>query len=452
MSPPQHLGLAETEANSLSSRIGASLKYAEQLAGTPDNHYVMFRREDTAAWITFSVVFVILIAFDNIVLHRNHKMITVYRASLYTLFWIFCAGLFAGYVYWSKGHHASFDWISGYLLEWMLSFDNLFVFHLIFQIYGTPDHLKHKPLFWGICGAVFFRLVFIFIGEFLMHAMWAAHLLFGGFLVYTGIMSAMEDAEDEDPTQNWLVQWLSKKVPFIPAYDSAGSFFVRVPIDDKGKPILPPSVSKKPSEALEDQETGTTHTPEDSSSQDKENKETDPLSPGATLESTVLTDGEKEVTTYGSMEFSTMRKFSEVQHSSKMEMRATMLFLVVCCLEISDIIFAVDSTSAIVAQVSDLFLAYTSAVFAMLGLRATFFIIDVLVKMFSLLKYGVATVLVFIGIKLIISKIYHVPPMVVCGVLFGTLASSMIASVVLDRWTSYAEAKAEREEKAMTLE
>ena len=54
-----------------------------------------------------------------------------------------------------------------------------------------------------------------------------------------------------------------------------------------------------------------------------------------------------------------------------------MLFLVVCCLEISDILFAVDSVSAIVAQVSDLFLAYTSAVFAMLGLRSTFFIIDV---------------------------------------------------------------------------
>merc|ERR1712196_654140 len=111
------------------------------------------------------------------------------------------------------------------------------------------------------------------------------------------------------------------------------------------------------------------------------------------------------------------------------EWRATMLFLVVVCLEVSDIIFAVDSTSAIVAQVSDLFLAYTSAVFAMLGLRATFFIIDVLVKLFSLLKYGVAAVLVFIGIKLIISKIYHIPPMIVCAILFGTLASSMIASV-----------------------
>merc|ERR1719446_2030882 len=62
--------------------------------------------------------------------------------------------------------------------------------------------------------------------------------------------------------------------------------------------------------------------------------------------------------------------------SRRLETRATMLFLVVVCLEISDILFAVDSVSAIVAQVNDLFLAYTSAVFAMLGLRATFFIVD----------------------------------------------------------------------------
>jgi len=116
-----------------------------------------------------------------------------------------------------------------------------------------------------------------------------------------------------------------------------------------------------------------------------------------------------------------------------METRATMLFLVVCCLEISDLLFAVDSVSAIVAQVNDLFLAYTSAVFAMLGLRATFFIIDVLVQLFSLLKYGVAIVLVFVGIKLIIGHYYHVPASIVCVVLVGSIAGSMVASVIQDK-------------------
>merc|ERR1719335_1231557 len=117
----------------------------------------------------------------------------------------------------------------------------------------------------------------------------------------------------------------------------------------------------------------------------------------------------------------------------KMQLRATMLVLVVFCLELSDMLFAVDSVSAIVAQVPDLFLAYTSAVFAMLGLRATFFIIDVLVQLFSLLKYGVAIVLVFIGVKLMVHHHYHIPPMIVCAVLVSAIAGSMVASVIAEK-------------------
>jgi len=128
-------------------------------------------------------------------------------------------------------------------------------------------------------------------------------------------------------------------------------------------------------------------------------------------------------------------------HTGKTSLRATMLFLVVCCLELSDLLFAVDSVSAIVAQVNDLFLAYTSAVFAMLGLRATFFIIDVLVKLFSLLKYGVAIVLTFIGIKLCIGHYYHIPPSIVCAVLVTALLGSMLASLIQDEMQKKAQGK-----------
>merc|ERR1719271_1584164 len=118
----------------------------------------------------------------------------------------------------------------------------------------------------------------------------------------------------------------------------------------------------------------------------------------------------------------------------RMQSRATMLFLVVLCLESSDILFAVDSVSAIVAQVPDLFLAYTSAVFAMLGLRAMFFIVDELVHLFQFLKYGVAAILVFIGIKLILGKLVHIPPGIVCIILFATLGLSMFISWVYDSY------------------
>jgi len=101
--------------------------------------------------------------------------------------------------------------------------------------------------------------------------------------------------------------------------------------------------------------------------------------------------------------------------------------------------------SAIVSAVNDLFLAYTSTVFAMLGLRAMFFVIDVLVKLFSLLKYGVGLVLVFVGIKLMIGRFYHIPTGIVCLVLFGAIGGSMLASVLKE---TYFPDDEEEEEKA----
>jgi len=290
--------------------------------------------------------------------------------------------------------------MSGYMLEWMLSFDNLFVFHLIFSVYCCPDNLKHRPLYMGIMGAVVFRLVFIFIGEYLMHAMTFMHLIFGAFLVYTGVKTVSADEEDEDPSQQPLVLWLRSNLSFVSVYDKDAAFFVRCPVDQSGEPAIP-------AEAIVTQEP----------------TETDPI----------VESEEKKIDVVD---------FTSLQGSSaRMETRATMLFLVVCCLEISDVLFAVDSVSAIVAQVNDLFLAYTSAVFAMLGLRATFFIIDVLVQLFSLLKYGVAIVLVFIGVKLMVGHYYHIPPSIVCAVLVSAIAGSMVASVIQEKLEAKFEGK-----------
>merc|ERR1712039_1121661 len=99
---------------------------------------------------------------------------------------------------------------------------------------------------------------------------------------------------------------------------------------------------------------------------------------------------------------------------------------VVVCLELTDLIFAVDSVSAIVAQIPDLFLAYTACVFAMLGLRATFFVVDELVKLFSLLSYAISAMLVFIGLKLILKSYVHFPPEIVCSTLVFTLLVSIL--------------------------
>lgn len=382
-----------------SFKNGMELTFEEAL--TKDNDYKLFRSEDWPAWVAFTAVFAVLITFDNVVLHRNPQALTIGKAVVYTLFWILCACGFCCGVYWHYGAASAWMWMSGYMLEWMLSFDNLFIFHLIFTIYGTPDEQKHRPLFLGICGAVFFRLAFIFVGEYLMHTMFFMHLVFGAFLVYSGIKTITADEDDEDPSKNALVQWLQQRVPFVSVYDKNGAFLVRVP-DGSSATCKPGEV-----DALKD----------------------------AASETGQATEIKGR---YGTVDFSAaaMTKFPNgvpARGRKSGQLRATMLFLVLICLEVSDVLFAVDSVSAIVAQVNDLFLAYTSAIFAMLGLRATFFIIDELVRLFSLLKYGVAAVLVFIGVKLMISRVYHISPGVVCMVLVCSLAGSMVASLIHDR-------------------
>lgn len=373
-----------------------------------DHHYTLFRYEDWPAWVIFTSIFFVLIAFDNLVLNRNPASLTVRRAIAYTLFWIAMAGVFCGWVAVWYNTSSAYMWWSGYMLEWMLSFDNLFVFHLVFTSYACPDNLKHRPLFFGIIGAVVMRLVFIFIGEYLMHAMGFMHLVFGGFLIYTGIQTVASDEEDEDPAQQPLVLWLQNHMKFVNVYDSNGAFFVRCPVDEKGEPCIPDDAIVKPEHDAEVTENS------------------------ALLEREESEDGKK----VDVVDFSRLAGSSQ-----KMEVRATMLFLVCFCLNLCDLLFAVDSVSAIVAAVNDLFLAYTSAVFAMLGMRAIFFLIDIMVQLFSLLKYGVAFILVFIGIKLIAGRFYHIPSSIVCAVLVGAIASSMLASVIQEKLEQREEGK-----------
>jgi len=368
--------------------------------GVPDNHVTFFRARDADAWVLLAVIFVVLLFVDLVVLRKFFpKDLTIRQALVFTLMWVGCAGAFNCYILLRFGQDASYQWMSAYVLEWLLSFDNLFVFHTIFEAYHTPSHLRHKPLFVGILGAVFFRLAFLFIGEYLLHVLYLAHIIFGAILVWTGVKAAMDD-DDEDPAENWLVQWISKNLPFVHMYDPRGDFFVKVEVDEKGRAILPSTAVVTPVPGSRE-----------------------PLDPEA-----------PEASSYGTA--------GKASPSRKTEWRATTLVLVVVCLEISDIIFAVDSVSAVVAQVNDLYLAYSAVIFAMLGLRAAFFIIDVLAHTFTLFKYGIACILVFIGFKLIFSKVIHIPAMVVCIILFGFLAVSVAASVIMDRVKEAKEEKA----------
>jgi len=345
------------------------IKGFEPHHGAHKQEATLFQQEDIINWSVFTAVFTILIIFDNFILHRKAEKLSLLKSMLYTSFWISVAGMFNVYIFWTRGPEDAFSWGTGYLLEWMLSLDNLFVFHTIFVKLETPDEQKHRPLFYGIIGAIVFRMIFFLISEILLHHVSWMHLVFGIFLVWTGYKAiSMGEDEEEDPDKGWAYQFLIKHINYVDRYDDQGKFFT--PVE-------------------------------------------------------VIVDVEKK----------------DEKDSPKQEVvvqyKATKLVLVVVCLEVTDLIFAVDSVSAIVAQIPDLFLAYTACVFAMLGLRAMFFAIDELVKLFALLSYGVAFILIFIGMKLILRSWIHFPPQLVCIILVGTLVLSVVASAVKEKcWPS----------------
>lgn len=337
-------------------------------------HYKLIKPEDTDNWILFFVLFTALILFDNLWLHRKNEKLSFGVACKHCLFWIGCAGAFNLSVWYTHGAENAINWGTGYLLEWMLSVDNLFVFRSIFVVLGTPDSQKHKPLFWGIVGAIFFRMAFFMVEELLVHSFTWAFSVLGLFLIYTGVKVITSDDGEFSMHENpWMGKFLTM-IGFVNAYAPEANFFAKVPIDPvSDQPYLTEDwVAPMSTRAL--------------------------LPQGPPTESAVY------------------------------ETRATRLLLVVVCLELADVVFAVDSVSAIVAQIPDLYLAYTACVFAMLGLRATFFVVDELVNLFTLLPYAVGAILVFLGIKLMLRSWIHIPPQLVCGLIFGTLFFTMVLS------------------------
>lgn len=121
-------------------------------------------------------------------------------------------------------------------------------------------------------------------------------------------------------------------------------------------------------------------------------------------------------------------KFFTIENGKKL---ATPLLVVVAVIEFTDLLFAVDSIPAIFAISNDPFILYTSNIFAILGLRALFFLLDNFIHLFSKLQYGLAIILSFIGVKMIISPFYHIDSIYSLLVIGGVLAISVIASILM---------------------
>lgn len=270
----------------------------------------------------------------------------LYCHLLLVALWVGIGMAFNFVIVMRKGSVAGIEWFTGYSLEWLLSMDNLFVFHIIFRMYGTPREALHKALFFGIVGAIVSRICFFLVVSSLLEFIVWFRFVFGVFLIWSGIMAAQE--EEDDGEQGSLQDYST--VRFLKAC--------------LGSRLLP---------------------------------------------------------TYGEDSRSLMVKEGG-------QLCFTLLLPVIFTLEITDLVFALDSVSAKAAQIPDYWVSVSSSILAMFGLRAMFFVVQDLVDLFKLLKYGLCFILVFIGMELMVSDYVQLPPQAVCAVILSVFIISVAGS------------------------
>ncbi|MEH1101108.1 TerC family protein [Micromonospora sp. CPCC 205561] len=169
------------------------------------------------AWAAVSAVIAVMLAVDMLS-HRDNHVIELREALVWSGVWI-TAGLTFGLVVWLwRGGEPAVAYYSGYLLEKALSVDNVFVFALLFGYFRVPAAYQHKVLFWGVLGALVFRLAFIFAGAQLLERLTWAGVVLGAFLIWTGWRLAVRGEPDVDPDRNVAVRAFRRLVPTEPRY------------------------------------------------------------------------------------------------------------------------------------------------------------------------------------------------------------------------------------------
>jgi tellurite resistance protein TerC len=166
-------------------------------------------------WIAFHVFVFIMLALDLGVFHKHTHKSPVKEAILWSCVWIALAMLFDLFIYLDKdfGPIKALEFLTGYVIEYSLSVDNIFVFILIFSYFSVNSQYQHKILFWGILGALIMRGIFIFAGVALINRFNWIVLIFGGFLVYTGIRMLFQKETEVDPEKNAVVKFFRRFLP-----------------------------------------------------------------------------------------------------------------------------------------------------------------------------------------------------------------------------------------------
>jgi tellurite resistance protein TerC len=296
-------------------------------------------------WIGFHAFIFLMLALDLGVFSKKAHKVPLKEAIIWSSVWITLAIIFDLFVYFEFGKIKALEFITGYVIEYSLSVDNIFVFIIIFTYFAVPDRYQHKVLFWGILGALVMRGIFIFAGVALIKRFHWIILIFGAFLVFTGIKMLFQKNTQVHPEKNPVVKFFRK---FLPVSDE----------------------------------------------------------------------------THGS------KLFIRQNH----RIFATPLFLVLLVIESTDLLFAVDSIPAVLAVSHDKFIVYTSNIFAILGLRSLYFAVAGIMGYFRYIKIGIAFILTFVGLKMLVSFFdIEIPIILSLGIIVSILFISILASIIIKK-------------------
>lgn len=183
-------------------------------------------------YLVFGIVLILALVFDLGLLSKKGKTITIRQALLQTFFWVGLALAFFVFVWVERGQQTGLEYLSGYLMEWSLSIDNIFVFILIFSSFKVKEKYYGRVLLIGILMAIIFRVIFITGGVALVNQFHQVLYLFGAFLVYTGYkMFTASDDHEFDPHETKIYRFMKRILPMIPG-DHDGKYWLK---DEKGK-------------------------------------------------------------------------------------------------------------------------------------------------------------------------------------------------------------------------
>jgi tellurite resistance protein TerC len=292
-------------------------------------------------WLVFNLFVLGAVALDLGVFNRRLHKIGLREAALSSVTWVALSVVFGLGVLHYWGHQAGLEFFTGYLIEKVLSVDNLFLFLVIFRTFAIDERFQHRMLEWGILGALVMRGIMIAAGAALIERFSWVLYLFGAFLLYAGVHMLFAKKEKIHPEQNTIFRFASRHLQVTRDYHGE-HFFVRA----AGK------------------------------------------------------------------------------------LYATPLFLVLVIVEITDVSLAVDSVPAIFGITTNAFIVYTSNVFAILGLRAMYFLLAGALNRLRYLTVGLSFVLLFIGGKMIAGGWLHIPEYVSLLTVGGVLLMALVASLL----------------------